>query len=170
MPKAIRQIRIEGNVAYVQLTKGHEAIIDAESVGLVNQFNWSALPTGVTVYAKAYVMQPCGKRKTVYMHRVVARAPDGKQVDHANGDGLDNRSANLRVCTHAENSKNRRHMIGTTSVFKGVYFSKRIKKWHAQIVSDGEKFHLGYHKCQTAAALAYVRASRALHGAFRRNI
>ena len=88
MPKAIRQIRVDGNIAYVPLTHGYEAIIDAADVPLVEGLNWLAHLAGRTVYARCASGSP-----KVYLHRFIMRPADDMCVDHISGDGLDCRSA-----------------------------------------------------------------------------
>lgn len=98
MPKKIRTIRVEGNIAYVPLTHGHEAIIDACDASLVDAFNWYARVRPHTVYAVRTTRSGMVKRDS-RMHRAIMGDPDGFEVDHINGNGLDNRRDNLRLAT-----------------------------------------------------------------------
>ena len=99
----------------------------------------------------------------IYLHRYIARAPKGAQVDHINGNRLDNRSANLRVCTNAQNSRNKGPQKGK---YKGVHWSKTGKHWVAQITKNYKVRHLGCFKTAEAAALAYNEAAKELHGEY----
>lgn len=167
MTKAIRQIRVDGNIAYVPLTKGYEALIDAADVPLVEGFNWYVLKDGRSVYAMR--TDRTGVRpRGVLMHRVIAGDPDGMEVDHHDTDGLNNRRLNLRVATKGQNQHNRRHNGNSASRLKGASFCKRERRWRAQIKADGKKLHLGYHPTEEAAHAAYVAASERLHGYFGR--
>jgi hypothetical protein len=104
-----RPIRIEGDIAYVTLTKGQESMIDAEDAERVGEHDWSAMPNSTGgYYATCGVKGPDGKRRTTYLHRFVTDAPQGKVVDHVNHDTLDNRKGNLRVGSNRDNSFNRR--------------------------------------------------------------
>jgi hypothetical protein len=87
-------------------------------------------------------------------------------VDHINGDTLDNRRANLRVCTKSENNRNRRKLHPTTSRFKGVY--KNTKPWIALIECNGKQFVLGRFASEEEAALAYDKAAKEHFGSFAR--
>ena len=88
-------------------------------------------------------------------------------IDHKNGDGRDNRVANLRLATYAQNSQNRKKVSKKCgSKYKGVTFSKKLKKWRAQICFNGIKKHLGYYEDEVAAAKAYDCAALKYHGEF----
>ncbi|OYY20902.1 MAG: hypothetical protein B7Y69_09295 [Sphingobacteriia bacterium 35-40-8] len=163
-----RPIRIEGEVAYIQLTRGYEAVIDAADVPLVNSFNWHATVIGRSVYAGRTERLLDGKRVTVLLHRFIMAAPDSLQVDHRNGDGLDNQRVNLRLATRAQNNRNRRMNATSTSGVKGVRWHKRRGKWFAAITLDGKQRHLGYFLNTAEAAAAYAAASAQFHGDFGR--
>jgi len=107
-----------------------------------------------------------GGKRTVYMHREVAQCPKQFQVDHANGNPLDNRKENLRVCTHEENMRNRKPESGTSSVYKGVVAHR--KKWKAQICANGKQIFLGTFNSEIDAAKAYDKAATLYHGRFAR--
>lgn len=96
----IKHVRIEGVVAYIELTQGREAIIDASDIPLVSDCSWALVATSPgAVYARS--------SKKQYMHRVITGAPKGMVVDHLNHDTLDNRRTNLRVGGQRENGLNR---------------------------------------------------------------
>jgi len=167
MTRAIRPIRIEGDVAYVTLTRGYEAIIDASDVPLVEGWNWYADVFGNTVYGKNRSRNGI-KNITILIHRVIMGDPDGFQIDHIDGDGLNNRRSNLRFATHAENLRNRKMAKNNTSGFKGVYWDLARKKWRARITFDGKIYYLGRYQEIDTAHSAYVAASEKLHGKFGR--
>ncbi len=164
-----RQIRIEGNVAYVPLTRGYEAVIDAADVAKVSGLSWRALilrrrdGSIKAVYAQSEI----GGR-TARLHRVVSGAAQGVLVDHRDGDGLNCRSANLRPATVAQNGQNQRMRVDNTSGFKGAHWDSKAKRWQARIAANGRRVHLGMFGCKTAAWLAYLKASAAMHGDFGR--
>jgi hypothetical protein len=95
--KDARPIRVSGKIAFVSLTKGREAIIDVDDMHLVEGLNWTVQLTPTAAYAV---------RRGLIMHRVITSAPCNAQVDHINGDGLDNRRQNLRLVNHLQNSYN----------------------------------------------------------------
>jgi hypothetical protein len=168
MPRKIRPIRIEGDVAYIPLTKGYEAIIDAEDVPLVDKYNWQVSQHKKVSYAVMSKKVEGGKWKTKYLHRAILQPTKEFEVDHINGNGLDNRKTNLRLATSSQNRWNTRKQTNNTSGFKGVYYHKRSKKWRAQIKLSRKKFHLGHFNTPEEAYAAYCVANERLHGEFGR--
>lgn len=106
-----------------------------------------------------------GKRKNVGMHKDVLKVPDGMVVDHINGNGLDNRKANLRPATMMQNSWNRRTRRGKNR-FKGVTWEKGVKKWRAVLAHSGKYTTLGYFTDEIEAAKAYDEAAKKYQGEF----
>jgi hypothetical protein len=102
------------------------------------------------------------------MHRQILGAPPGQQVDHINGDTLDNRRVNLRLATHGQNQHNRGKYRNNKSGYKGVSWDKAAGKWRAQIKFNNKKYNLGRYHDPIEAALAYDAAAIRLHGAFAR--
>lgn len=94
MSKAIRPVRIEGDVAYVPLTKSYTAVIDAADADLVGQWNWIAQVRPHAVYAfRTTERDANGKQHTVFLHRLLMGFP-ASRVDHADCDALNNRRKN----------------------------------------------------------------------------
>ena len=100
------------------------------------------------------------------MHRLISQPADGEFVDHIDGDGLNNRRANLRNCTHAQNMANtavtRRNKLG----LKGAFASKSGKAFRAVIRVSGQRMHLGYYATPEEAAAAYRGAAKVIYGEF----
>jgi hypothetical protein len=112
---------------------------------------------------------PKNKARIVSLHREIMNNPDGLLVDHANGDGLDNRRTNLRLATHSQNQFNKRKTKSkTSSRFIGVYFEKRKNRWMARIHYHGKRIWLGSFKSEFDAAKAYDAAAKKYHGEFAR--
>ena len=105
------------------------------------------------------------RRDALLLHQLIAGTPKGMETDHINGNRLDNRKSNLRVCTHAENQRNKGSQRNNASGFKGVYYKKRHKNmineyskpWVAQISYFSRPMHLGVYKTPEEAAEAYDR-------------
>lgn len=165
MPRNIRPIRVEGQLAYVPLTQGYEAVIDAADVPLVDCYNWRADVRSKIIYAvrTSYSGQ---RPNAMLMHRVIMGEPHGMYVDHQDGDGLNNRRNNLREATPMQNMHNRRINANNKSGFKGVSLHRRTGKWVAQIRINGEKTYLGYYQTPEKAHAAYCAASAKHHGEF----
>jgi hypothetical protein len=161
----LRPIRIEGRVAYVTLTKGYEAIIDAADVPLVRGWNWHASVAGKLVYAARSATIE-GKRRMILMHRVIANAPSDRDVDHRRGIGLDNRKRNLRIATPSQNLGNSRGSSTSMLGVKGVHF--HAGKYEAAIEKDGARYYLGRFETLGEASAAYQGAARVLFGEFAR--
>lgn len=153
----------------IPLTKGMVALVDSEDVHRVGDRNWSASrpPGSVTFYATRCLRTQSGHFAEP-LHRVVMDAPDDMEVDHINGDTLDNRRCNLRLATRAENSCNRRISRNNTSGYKGVSFDKKRGVWVAYITVARRRRHLGSFPAAELAHEAYCKAALELHGEFAR--
>ena len=92
----------------------------------------------------------------IRMHRLIMKTPDDLQVDHKNGNGLDNQRENLRNVTPTVNQWNRRKARNTTSRFIGVIWNKRIKEWQGHIMIKGKNKYLGRFKTEEEARDAYL--------------
>lgn len=112
-----RQIITIGQFAYIPLTQGYVATIDAADLHLVDGYTWTAIVRPYTVYA--YRKDP-GTGKNVHLHRVIMGDPEGLTVDHRDGNGLNNTRSNLRSATKAQNNRNQRVTPRNTSGVKGV--------------------------------------------------
>jgi hypothetical protein len=151
----------------IPLTSGLEAKVDASDYHKVSRHCWYAKNARGYMYASRDALVN-GKRKRIMMHRMLLGARLGQMVDHRNTDTLDNRRQNLRFCTKATNGMNGKSHTGSTSIYKGVYWSTHHKKWIAAIKSGGSKNYLGYFHNQIRAAKAYDVAAHKLFGEFAR--
>ncbi len=138
---------------------------DADLASVVEAGPWRTLVRVDRLHVKTvYVMRHhCGSNQ--YLHSFLMDAM-GRPVDHINGDGLDNRRANLRLCTPAQNAANRSVLPRSKSRVKGVSWCKRDARWIAFIASEGKKKNLGRFDTIEAAKAAYDAAAKQLHGEF----
>lgn len=103
-------------------------------------------------------------------HRAIWAVVHGKcpdmHIDHIDGDKLNNRIENLRICTHNQNQHNQGIRSSNKSGYKGVSWMKSAKKWQAQICCNSKVTHLGLYTNKIEAAKAYDEAAKKLHGDF----
>jgi membrane-bound lytic murein transglycosylase len=117
-------------------------------------------------YAVRDVKTGPGRTRQLSLHREIMNEPKGLLVDHKNSDSLDNRIANLRPATRAENAQNRKKTQNASSKYKGVSFHKRYKKWSVNISHKGKNMLLGYFENEIDAAKTYDRAALKYYGQF----
>jgi len=143
----------------ITLADGLTTLVDREDFETLARHKWSPSRIG----RKIYVMRHDEKGRTVYMHRQITKARKGSIVDHANGDSLDNRRINLRVCTSRQNQANKGSRRGS-SRFVGVH--RHGDKWQAGITCRGKHYYLGLFDDEVEAAKARDRKAYELHGQF----
>jgi len=119
---------LDQSIKIIPLTKGLNAIVSSHRYEFLNQFNWSTTSSNGKVYAHRMVNVD-GKRISVQMHRVIL--PGYEQVDHQDGDGLNNRDSNLRPCSGRQNQGNRKKNANNTSGYKGV--RRHVNGWRVVI-------------------------------------
>lgn len=144
----------------IPLTQGKSTVVDDDDYELLSLRKWHYLKIG---YAARRT-----EEQYIYMHREIMSAPTGMEVDHINGDGLDNRRSNLRVCTHAENMRNRKLAKDNTSGYIGVTWNKERSKWQSQIGVSGKNINIGCFPAIEDAARAYNEAAKKYFGEFAR--
>ena len=162
-----RRLRFGYPFRKIPLTKGKYAIVDPQDYDRLSQYNWHAVIAPNTCYAaRSQTCKLTGRTTKIPMHRSIIPIPNNMLCDHINHIGLDNRSANLRPATAAQNSWNRKKQSGpTSSKYKGVH--KTISNtWSSKITVLGKRIHLGSFKTETAAARAYDSAAKTHFGHF----
>ena len=149
----------------IQLTRGFVAIVDDEDYEWLNQWKWSCDSRG---YAIRYESITKGKQTAILMHRQILNLLKGdiKNGDHINGNRLDNRKENLRICSKSENNRNRNIGKDNTSGYKGVSWNGSANKWQSRIRINGKQKHLGLFTCPKEAHEAYKKAAMKNHGLF----
>lgn len=146
----------------IPLTQGKYALVDDEDYERVNNLKWHACKHHNTWYA----LHSPTEKPPVKMHRFIMNAAKGVQVDHSDGDGLNNQKSNLRKATHSQNIWNSRLKKNNTSGFKGVHWNKIRKVYQAYIYSNNKHIYLGGYSDPEKAARAYDKKARELFGEF----
>lgn len=132
------------------------AIVDPGDYDRLAGYAWYLHETPTVSYARATIYTPT--KRNVYMHHMILTPPDGMTVDHVNGNGLDNRSANLRIATRAQQQHNTRRRRTNQSGFKGVRYVGG--RWRAELRVGGAQRRLGVYDDPITAARAYDDAAR----------
>lgn len=143
---------------WIPLTRGAFALVDEADYPTVAASTWTLGPGG------KYARRGMPGNRSEWLHRVIAGAPIGVDVDHVDGDGLNNRRSNLRFASDSENLCNRGPNQGRR--FKGVL--RRRDKWRARIEKGDTREWLGTFETEEDAARAYDAAAKRLHGVFAR--
>lgn len=153
-----------GDMKTLYATNGQVILVDDEDYPNLVGMIWELAPT------QHVLTRTNGRTKPIMIHHMILPRRDGFEIDHVNGNPLDNRRANLRYCTHAQNMKNRKKHKHSRWEYKGIEkYSRPLKRpWRARIVSDGVRYNLGDFATALEAALAYDDAARKLHGEFAR--
>jgi hypothetical protein len=150
-------------VKEITLSDNTSVLVDDDDYERLSQWKWSANGNGYAVRNERY--EPKKYRKQ-YLHRAIMNAKPGEIVDHINGNTLDNRKDNLRICDLRGNAQNSRGKKRMYSQYKGVSFDKRRQKWVAQISVDTKNVSLGGFTVELDAALAYNKAATEHYGEF----
>lgn len=134
-------------------------MVDDADFERVSQFKWHAVKRDRRFYAARNIRKPDGTRTIQLLHQFLM--PCVPQVDHRDGNGLNDKMENLRPATHRQNQQGAlRKRRGATSKFRGVNWDKRAGKWQASITVDGLGVWLGYFTVERDAARAYDAAAR----------
>ena len=164
---------------FIDLTKGYKAIVDDEDFERVSQYKWYALiqekvnSTYVCPARQHYNNKITGKPKYSRMGRFILNAPTNLQVDHIDGNPLNNQKSNLRLVTNQQNQMNCGSKNNKTG-YKGISYMKAIvatspnlkKPYMAHIMFNRKHIYLGYFKTAKEAAKAYDSKAKELFGEF----
>ena len=145
-------------------SKNEEILVDIEDYEYLNQFSWNCYGGYARTFRRR--KEDGYKLRSNTIHRLILNNPK-LDVDHINGNKLDNRRSNLRLATPLENNRNQKKIVKRcSSKYKGVVYHSRDLKWQAQIRIEGKRLFLGYFKCEEEAALAYNKAAIEHHKEF----
>jgi hypothetical protein len=129
----------------IQLTQDRVTIVDQELCDKLNSVRWCAsfAPCINGFYATRGTSGPRGRSVTIRMHDLIMKPRRGYEIDHINGNTLDNRRCNLREVTKRQSALNRKVRRDNTSGVSGVQLNKKTKKWMSFISIDGMWKYLG---------------------------
>jgi len=147
----------------IPLSQGKVAFVSDHRFDYLNQWKWHINSEG---YACCNLKRTPEKRPKVSMQREIMQPPANMEVDHINGNKLDNRDENLRVCTRAQNLRNLKTPINNKSGYKGVYWGNG--KWIAAIKLNYQSIYIGSFETPELAARAYDLKAHELFGEFAR--
>jgi hypothetical protein len=136
----------------IRLTKGKCACVDDEDYESLSQYKWHTKKDDCRFYAARHPTRKITER----MHRTILNAQYGEEVDHIDGDGLNNQKSNLRIVTHRQNMQNQH--IKKTSKYPGVskWSSVREKPWRANVLLGKKLIYLGSFKTEEEAHMKYI--------------
>lgn len=141
----------------IPLTQGLCAMVDDVDCEYLSKFKWYALKNANAYYAVRNVYQPNDRQIKIHMHRVILECPDNFQVDHIDGNGLNNQKNNIRIVTSRQNHQNLHNI--RSSKYPGVARNlNTTNPWSALIKINGKTKHLGVFPSETDAFCAYVTA------------
>lgn len=150
---------------HIPLSQGRFAIVDDEDYEMLSSIGKWSLNAGYAARTQRS-KETDGKQKFISMHRLILNAPKEYIVDHINGNKLDNRKSNLRLCTDSQNLKNQGKRKANTSGYKGVFWHIRQNRWIAKLYSNKKCIYLGMYDCPIEAAKAYNAGALKHHGEF----
>ncbi len=136
----------------IELTKGYQTTVDDADYDRLIEFRWFATERSSNVYAARDPSRAIGGSR-IYMHRWILNAPATLQIDHVNGDGLDNRRENLRLATPKQNSENRTGPTRSATGYRGV---RKVGpgSFHAYVNTENRQIGIGCWGTSEEAATA----------------
>lgn len=139
----------------MQLTHGFVAVVDTADYALVTQYDWwPHRPNPALTYAHTGFTKQDGTRQVWFMHRLIMGHPNA-QVDHIDGNGLNNRRSNLRLATPSQNMGNAGPWRGRK--YRGAF--QEAGRWRSRIQVDGKRVSLGSFTTEEEAARAWDEAA-----------
>lgn len=155
------------NIKFIELTRNQYALVDEQDYQSVSANKWAFTSWG---YAARNGPRQAGtsKQEKIYMHRLLICAPKGMEVDHINGDKIDNRRNNLRICNRDQNAKNSGLSKKNKSGHIGVVFEKQggYERWAAFISIDNKLCRIGSFLNKQEAIEARIKAEKKHYGEY----
>lgn len=151
----------------IPLTRGKVALVDDADYERISQFKWELMITSGLSYARRRYRDDMDVIRTQLMHRLIL-GDEARQIDHVDGDGLNNQRANLRPASHRLNQGNTRLSRKNTSGYRGVTYNRECRKWAVMITIGNRRTYLGMYQDAKTAAAIYDAAATKWFGEFAR--
>lgn len=147
-------------IVHIYMKDGLSTIVDLDDFYKLDETStYSIRPNG---YVARITSRKLGKRTTSYIHREIMEYPENMQIDHINGDKLDNRKCNLRIVTNAQNAQNRtKNYSNAKSEHRGVIWSERDNAWISRVKLNGKQYYLGTYASEEMASLKAIEFRKA---------
>lgn len=152
----IRQACIQKQMKEITLAGGQKCAVDDSDYERLSAFGWYRTSHGYAARGGGFYMH----------HEIMGKQPPGIEIDHRDGNGLNNQRDNLRICTKGQNRMNCAIMRNNTTGVKGVYWEKQQSKYRARITIKRKTVHLGLFDSLRDAQLARIAASERIFGEF----
>lgn len=149
----------------IPVGRGRFALVDDKDYSKLARYTWHHQLRKGVAYAKRRLGRRRGENAKAQMHHEIMGRRAGYEIDHRNGNGLDNRRRNLRWATVAQNRQNKR--CHSRTGLKGVR-QHSPAGWAARIHANGKEVSLGTFRTPEEAAMEYDRAARHYFGEFAR--
>ena len=159
--KKYNDYEVQEDYVIMYTTKGEPFYVDLEDFWKVKDICWYKSKD-------EYIVSSVHGGKQISLNRYIMNCPEDKIVDHKNGDKIDNRKYNLRICDYQENMVNRKINSNNKSGVAGVFYLKSERKWIAQIKFNKKNIRLGYFKNFDDAVEARRKAEDKYFGEFSR--
>jgi hypothetical protein len=166
--KAMRIVRLQSDpngdgISVIFLPNNKIALVDEENYSEIAQFRWCLNTNGYPIRTE--------NGQTTLMSRQIMNPPEDMYVDHIDGEPLNNKRDNLRICTNSQNQQHRVKLTSTsTSGYHGVSFYKSTCKWVSRIMTNGKRICLGYFDTIEEAIEARKEAEIKYHGNYKQTI
>lgn len=149
----------------IPISNGFYAIVDADDYDWLMESKWSLSKGRYTYYAYRHEYEGAKRVATIRMHRLIAHPGSSLQGDHLNGNGLDNRSANLRPANHSQQRYNSKLRTDNVTGYTGIAVCAQTGKYRVSLKVGGKELWLGRHlRLEDAVAVRRSAEERYIKG------
>lgn len=146
----------------------YDVLVDDEDFDRVVKFTWRITKSNLSGVLYASSLRRAGSKVIWFqMHRLIMRNPKS-QIDHIDGNGLNNQKSNLRLATCSQNRMNTGKYKNNTTGFKGVFLCKNTNRYRVLIRFNKKQICGGRFDDRNQAAKKYNELALKYHGEFAR--